>query len=134
MPLRQTDGNLPVYLTAGLTTYLIIWSVFDLRLGLDILDQPIVGDSIRSRRVTTNFLGNMIEFTPSRINSKSYVALSIRLLTLDDSNVALEFSVLDTGIGIAKDKLIHTFGMFCQADGPITTLSDFSLIHFCVTR
>lgn len=85
----------------------------------DIPDQ-LIGDSLRLRQVITNLVGNAIKFTPSKINSKGHVALSTRLLALDDCSVTLEFCVMDTGIGIAKDKLNLIFDTFCQADGSTT--------------
>lgn len=85
----------------------------------DIPDQ-LIGDSLRLRQVITNLVGNAIKFTPSKMSSKGHVALSTRLLALDDSSVTLEFCVLDTGIGIAKDKLNLIFDTFCQADGSTT--------------
>ena len=88
----------------------------------DIPDQ-LIGDSLRLRQVITNLVGNAIKFTPSKISSKGHVALSTRLLALDDSSVTLEFCVLDTGIGIAKDKLNLIFDTFCQADGSTTRVS-----------
>ncbi|KAG1856985.1 hypothetical protein DFJ58DRAFT_783872 [Suillus subalutaceus] len=85
----------------------------------DIPDQ-LIGDSLRLRQVITNLVGNAIKFTPSKVSRKGHVALSTRLLALDDSSVTLEFCVTDTGIGIAKDKLNLIFDTFCQADGSTT--------------
>ncbi|OCH92001.1 histidine kinase [Obba rivulosa] len=85
----------------------------------DIPDQ-LIGDSLRLRQVITNLVGNAIKFTPSKVSRKGHVALSCRLLALDDQNVTLEFCVSDTGIGIAKDKLTMIFDTFCQADGSTT--------------
>jgi osomolarity two-component system, sensor histidine kinase NIK1 len=85
----------------------------------DIPDQ-LIGDSLRLRQVITNLVGNAIKFTPSKVSKKGHVALSCRLLALDDSCVTLEICVLDTGIGIAKDKLNLIFDTFAQADGSTT--------------
>ncbi|KAL4263345.1 histidine kinase [Pleurotus pulmonarius] len=85
----------------------------------DIPDQ-LIGDSLRLRQVITNLVGNAIKFTPSKASRKGHVALSTRLLALDDQHVTLEFCVMDTGIGIAKDKLNLIFDTFCQADGSTT--------------
>jgi osomolarity two-component system, sensor histidine kinase NIK1 len=85
----------------------------------DIPDQ-LIGDSLRLRQVITNLVGNAIKFTPSKMTRKGHVALSTRLLALDDQSVTLEFCVMDTGIGIAKDKLNLIFDTFCQADGSTT--------------
>lgn len=90
----------------------------------DIPDQ-LIGDSLRLRQVITNLVGNAIKFTPAKTTQKGHVALATRLLALDDQNVALEFCVSDTGIGIARDKLNMIFDTFCQADGSTTRVSLF---------
>ncbi|KAJ7127901.1 hypothetical protein C8R44DRAFT_667282 [Mycena epipterygia] len=90
--------------------------------GLDlILDvapeipDALIGDSLRLRQVITNLVGNAIKFT--RVG---YVALSIQFVSLDTDSVTLQFCVMDTGIGIAQDKLNLIFDTFCQADGSTT--------------
>lgn len=97
----------------------------------DIPDQ-LIGDSLRLRQVITNLVGNAIKFTPSKVTRKGHVALSCRLLAMDDQNVTLEFCVSDTGIGIAKDKLNLIFDTFCQADGSTTRVSG-SRVLLCKT-
>lgn len=52
----------------------------------NIPDQ-LIGDSLRLRQVITNLFSNAIKFNHSKINSKGHVALSTRLLALEDSNV-----------------------------------------------
>jgi osomolarity two-component system sensor histidine kinase NIK1 len=88
----------------------------------DIPDQ-LIGDSLRLRQVITNLIGNAIKFTPSKMSRKGHVALSTRLLALNDQSVTLEFCVTDTGIGIVKDKLNLIFNTFAQADGSTTRVS-----------
>src|SRR6266446_9852370 len=95
----------------------------------DIPDQ-LIGDSLRLRQVITNLVGNAIKFTPSKVSKKGHVALSCRLLALDDCSVTLEFCVLDTGIGIAKDKLNLIFDTFAQADGSTTRVRAALLSRF----
>lgn len=94
----------------------------------DIPDQ-LIGDSLRLRQVITNLVGNAIKFTPSKASRKGHVALSTRLLALDDQSVTLEFCVTDTGIGIAKDKLNLIFDTFCQADGSTTRVRDLACTY-----
>ena len=94
----------------------------------DIPDQ-LIGDSLRLRQVITNLVGNAIKFTPTKNSIKGHVALSCRLLAMDDQNVILEFCVSDTGIGIAIDKLTMIFDTFAQADGSTTRVCDTSRSH-----
>lgn len=84
------------------------------------IPDQLIGDALRLRQVITNLVGNAIKFTPSKVSKRGLVALSCRLLALDDESVTLEFCVSDTGIGIAKDKLNLIFDTFCQADGSTT--------------
>ena len=92
----------------------------------DISDQ-LIGDPLRLRQVITNLVGNAIKFTPSKITRKGHVALSCRLVNIEDGVVKLEFCVSDTGIGIAKDKLNLIFDTFCQADGSTTRVRSLCL-------
>jgi len=85
----------------------------------EIPDQ-LIGDSLRLRQVITNLVGNAIKFTPSKMSRKGHVALTCRLVSIQDATVTLEFCVADTGIGIAKDKLSMIFDTFAQADGSTT--------------
>jgi len=72
---------------------------------------------LRLRQVITNLVGNAIKFTPSKVTRKGHVMLGYRLLSLDDQ------IVMDTGIGIVKDKLTMIFDTFCQADKSTTRVS-----------
>lgn len=90
----------------------------------DIPDQ-LIGDSLRLRQVITNLVGNAIKFTPSKAARKGHVSLQCRVVTIEDDNVTLEFSVSDTGIGIAKNKLELIFDTFAQADGSTTRVSPY---------
>ena len=77
------------------------------------------GDPGRLRQILANLTGNAIKFTP-----KGEVEIQVRQQfgTPSDSlnPVVLRFSVRDTGIGIAGDKIGLLFDKFTQADGSIT--------------
>ncbi len=75
----------------------------------------LVGDPTRLRQVLINLLGNAIKFTQSG-EVRLYVAKDA------DSSVptALRFTVSDTGIGIASEKLGRVFERFTQADSSTT--------------
>jgi signal transduction histidine kinase/DNA-binding response OmpR family regulator len=77
--------------------------------------ENIVGDEGRLRQILFNFLGNAIKFTP-----QGEVVLTVQRETQSMENLWLHFSVRDTGIGIASNKLARIFVAFEQEDNSTT--------------
>ena len=75
----------------------------------------VSGDPARVRQILSNLLGNAIKFT-----NKGDIILSVRILKKSKADILFEFSVKDTGIGIAKEKLHTIFDKFSQADASTT--------------
>jgi len=75
----------------------------------------LVGDSQRVRQILVNLVGNAVKFT-----TEGEVVVRVRVLSTAPEKVRLAFDVLDTGIGVAKDKQSHIFAAFTQADGSMT--------------
>ena len=75
----------------------------------------LIGDPTRLRQVLLNLVGNAIKFTESG-------TVSLRVTSDADSLIptALRFTVSDTGIGIAGEKLGRVFERFTQADSSTT--------------
>ncbi|MCP5207148.1 MAG: response regulator [Hahellaceae bacterium] len=71
----------------------------------------LVGDPIRIRQVLMNLLSNAIKFT-----SSGHIQLAVHLRQANQQEVSLQFSISDTGIGIAQNKLAHIFDDYTQAD------------------
>ncbi|HEY0757674.1 MAG TPA: response regulator [Acidisarcina sp.] len=69
------------------------------------------GDSTRVRQVLLNLVGNAIKFT-----SQGEVTLRVALESEEGSDRILQFTVSDTGIGIAAEKQSAIFDPFTQAD------------------
>ena len=67
------------------------------------------GDSVRLEQVFVNLLGNAIKFTPAGGAILINFAVSLN---------AVQVTVTDTGIGIAKDVLDHIFSPFAQTEEP----------------
>jgi len=74
----------------------------------------LVGDPLRLRQVLINLIGNAIKFT-----EKGEVLVSVERNGEPGEEPRLKFSVRDTGIGIAEDKLPALFAAFSQADSSI---------------
>lgn len=73
------------------------------------------GDATRLRQMLTNYLGNAIKFT-----SQGEVLVQVAQINDDSGQRWLEFSVQDSGIGIAADKQALLFKPFSQADSSTT--------------
>jgi signal transduction histidine kinase/CheY-like chemotaxis protein/HPt (histidine-containing phosphotransfer) domain-containing protein len=79
------------------------------------IPQRLVGDVGRIRQILVNLVGNALKFT-----HHGEVVLSVEEVASNDQNVELQFSVRDTGIGIALEKQKQIFEPFTQADGTTT--------------
>ena len=75
----------------------------------------LVGDPTRLRQVLLNLLGNAIKFTET-----GQVSLTVEPDQDCAVPTALRFTVTDSGIGIADDKLATVFERFAQADSSTT--------------
>jgi signal transduction histidine kinase/DNA-binding response OmpR family regulator len=77
--------------------------------------EGVRGDSNRLRQIVLNLVGNAIKFT-----GEGEVALSVRALETEGEQRLLQFTVSDTGIGIAAEKQVLIFEAFIQADASTT--------------
>jgi PAS domain S-box-containing protein len=75
----------------------------------------LLGDAGRLRQVVVNLVGNAIKFT-----ARGEVVLDAEVVSQDEDEVRILFSVRDTGIGVPPDKRSHIFAPFTQADTSTT--------------
>jgi signal transduction histidine kinase/CheY-like chemotaxis protein/HPt (histidine-containing phosphotransfer) domain-containing protein len=79
-------------------------------------DVPVAlkGDPGRLRQVLLNLLTNAVKFT-----NHGEIVLSLRCCARTSEGATIEWSVSDTGIGIAPDRIDGVFSDFVQADSSV---------------
>lgn len=81
-------------------------------LVLDINDNVptvVFGDPLRLSQIITNLVANSVKFT-----DKGYVKIKVKKTKETKDKITLNFDIIDTGIGMAKDKLDVIFTTFTQ--------------------
>ena len=81
----------------------------------DKMAPSYMGDPYRLRQIFINLVGNAIKFTET-----GQVELDVQLKELNGDRAIFEFSIVDTGIGIAEDKIEQILKPFTQVDASIS--------------
>lgn len=79
------------------------------------VDSQLIGDPFRLNQILLNLLNNGIKFT-----ERGGVFLKSKIIDETSSKLTIEFSVNDTGIGIARENLEKIFEEFSQASSDTT--------------
>jgi CheY-like chemotaxis protein/HPt (histidine-containing phosphotransfer) domain-containing protein len=79
------------------------------------LPEVLHGDMLRLKQVLTNLGGNALKFTHSGV-----VVVGATVTQRSAAAVEVEFSVRDSGIGIAPEQQAHIFSAFTQAEASTT--------------
>lgn len=75
------------------------------------IPQKVIGDPVRLTQVLTNLMNNGIKFT-----AEGEVKLTLELIEQSDKEAKVRFTVIDTGVGIPKEKQKIIFDRFTQAN------------------
>jgi two-component system sensor histidine kinase/response regulator len=116
--LESTDFNLRESLESTLKSVAVRADEKNLELLCEVapeVPEIVRGDSTRLRQVIVNLVGNAIKFT-----ALGEIALRVGLESREATDCLLRFTVSDTGMGIAADKLESIFAPFSQADTSTT--------------
>ncbi len=74
------------------------------------IPEVLVGDAVRLHQIILNLVSNAVKFT-----NKGKITVSVKLITQNEKQATIKFTVSDTGIGISESKLEKIFENFQQA-------------------
>jgi PAS domain S-box-containing protein len=77
----------------------------------------LLGDPVRLHQIILNLVSNALKFT-----NKGSIIVRVKLIEQDEASVTINFSVSDTGIGIADYKIEKIFENFQQASSGTSRL------------
>ena len=116
---RMTVESLPTELPPLLSHVMSIMRPRALEKGIELnlrfankIPKSVVTDPLRTKQILMNLVSNALKFT-----EQGQVEIQV---SSDPVKQALNFSVIDTGIGIAPEQIPKLFQPFTQADGSMT--------------
>src|SRR5690606_11577930 len=72
---------------------------------------PVLGDAFRVRQILSNLIGNAFKFT-----EEGFIKITAKINHETDSTYKTEIHIIDSGIGIKKEKQEQIFKEFTQAE------------------
>ncbi|MDP2168926.1 MAG: PAS domain S-box protein, partial [Rhodocyclaceae bacterium] len=103
--------------------------VIDIDIDDDHVPPWLSGDPTRLRQALLNYAANAVKFT-----AQGRISLRARRLEEQDDTLLLRFEVVDSGIGIAADKIERLFHAFEQADSSTTRQYGGTGLGLAITR
>jgi PAS domain S-box-containing protein len=118
LKFEKIGFNLKDLLNSLIDTFEVQTNEKGIRLELNLADeanQILIGDPVRLNQILINLISNAIKFTPT-----GCITLNSSLEYREKNKCTVRFEVVDTGIGIPKEKLSTIFESFSQADASVT--------------
>ena len=88
-----------------------------LDINLNELKHEVIGDQLRLNQVITNLVNNALKFT-----KEGSVTIKVSSTEISKTNAKVKFEVIDTGIGISKEKQQTIFEKYQQAESDTSRL------------
>ena len=83
----------------------------NLQINIGQIPALMIGDPLRIRQIVVNLLSNAVKFTDT-----GYVRLDVQAVQDTNGGWQLHIAVIDTGIGIAPQRLAQVFDKYTQAE------------------
>ena len=93
------------------------------------INDNLIGDPTKLSQILVNLVGNALKFT-----EKGYVEVVVTEMLETETDSLIKFSVIDTGIGIPKDKIDSIFESFNQASNETTRKYGGTGLGLTITR
>ncbi|MCF8254941.1 MAG: response regulator [Bacteroidia bacterium] len=77
----------------------------------NLVPDNLIGDPNKLKQILLNLVSNALKFT-----EKGQIRIKVSTLVQTETHCQLKFEVIDSGIGVPKDKLNRLFSPFMQAD------------------
>lgn len=85
------------------------------------IPQWVIGDQVRLRQVLFNLAGNAVKFTETTKEKTGSIEIRADLIEADTADYCtVKYSIIDNGIGIAKEAQKTLFDAFTQAESSTT--------------
>ncbi len=112
--LERIATDIPQFINSVIAPFIQQFKTKGVELYTDIdsnLTRPVLADPTRLNQVLNNLLSNALKFT-----NTGFVTLQAKAVLLHSDVNRIEFSVMDTGIGISEEQTNRIFEQFTQAD------------------
>lgn len=121
---KMTFVKAPFRLSASISSMVHLFETKIREKNLEIVKEfdanipdVVIGDSVRLHQIILNLMSNAVKFT-----SKGKITIAVKLLNEDDKQAKIEFTIIDTGIGILENKKETIFDNFQQASSNTSRL------------
>jgi len=121
---KMTFEQTPFKMATSLSTMLHLFETKIQEKNLELvieydnkIPEVLLGDHVRLHQIVLNLVSNAVKFT-----SKGKITVRVQMVIENDDQATIEFTVTDTGIGIAENKIEMIFENFQQASDSTSKL------------
>ena len=129
---EYVDFNVREFLNRIIKSFYFKIEEKNLKFNLEIdskIPEILIGDQVRLNQILINLIGNSIKFT-----EKGSITTKLSVIEKQKDQIKVSFQIIDTGIGIPKEKQTDIFEPFKQADNNTTRKYGGSGLGLAITK